>query len=143
MTGRRFHRTTEVIPRRDPTKSKSPFASNPIFQYLSLQSNLKHVRKNLRVSVKFLSAILGPEMGAPILWAPGIFAFFLQENLHVHKIPRFRGGGELFFLGGGECGFYFGGRGDFSEHGPVQAKVREPHLNPPGSYELSASRPCL
>ena len=28
-------------------------------------------------------------MGAPILWAPGIFAFFLQENLHVHKIPRF------------------------------------------------------
>ena len=29
MTGRRFHRTMEVIPRR-PWKSKSPFASRPI-----------------------------------------------------------------------------------------------------------------
>ena len=29
MTGRRFHRATEVIPRR-PWKSKSPFASKPI-----------------------------------------------------------------------------------------------------------------
>ena len=41
-------------------------------------------------------------MGAPMLWAPGIFAFFLQENLHVHKTPRFRGGGVFgFFFGGG------------------------------------------
>ena len=40
-------------------------------------------------------------MGAPILWAPGILAFFLQENLHVHKIPCFReGGGILGFFGG-------------------------------------------
>ena len=36
--------------------------------------------EKILVSVKFLSAILGPEMGAPILWAPGIFAFFLQET---------------------------------------------------------------
>ena len=43
-------------------------------------------RKILLVSVKFLSAILGPGM---------------QENLHVHKIPRFRGGGILGFFGGG------------------------------------------
>ena len=28
------------------------------------------------MSTKFLSAILGPEMAAPILWAPGIFGFF-------------------------------------------------------------------
>ena len=32
------------------------------------------------VSVKFLSAILGPEMAAPILWVPRISAFFLQEK---------------------------------------------------------------
>ena len=43
-------------------------------------------------------------MTAPI-WAPGILAFFLQENLHAHKSPRFRGGGGylefFFFFGGG------------------------------------------
>ena len=31
-------------------------------------------------------------MAAPILWVPGQIAFFLQEHLHAHKIPRFRGG---------------------------------------------------
>ena len=52
------------------------------------------------MSVIFLSAILGPEMAAPILWAPRIFSVvFLQENLHVHKIPRFRGG--AFWVWGG------------------------------------------
>ena len=70
-------------------------------------------QKNPRVREIFVRNS-GPEMGAPILWAPGIFAFFLQENLHVHKIPRFRGGGGiLVFLLGGECRFYFYGRGDF------------------------------
>ena len=63
-----------------------------------MQCNAK-VRKIL-VSVKFVSAILGPEMAAPILWTPGKNAFFLQENLHVHKIPR-------FFLGGGEVPILF------------------------------------
>ena len=58
------------------------------------------IRKIL-VSVKFFSAILGPEMAAPILWTPGKNAFFLQENRHVHKISRFRGGGILGFGGGG------------------------------------------
>ena len=65
------------------------------------------VRKIL-VSVRFLSAILGPEMAAPILWTPGKMRPFCRKN-HVHKIPRFRGGyfgfwGEggvpiLFFMG--------------------------------------------
>ena len=33
---------------------------------------------------------------------------------HVHKIPRFRGGGVFWVLGaGGECRFYFYGRADF------------------------------
>ena len=63
--------------------------------------------------VKFMSAILGPEMAAPILWAPRISAFFLQENLHVHKIPRFWGGGGILGLGGGKCRFFFMGAGIF------------------------------
>ena len=37
------------------------------------------------------------------------------RKTHVHKIPRFKGGGVFWVLGGGECRFYFYGRGDFSE----------------------------
>ena len=40
-------------------------------------------------------------MAAPILWAPGIFRFFLLENPRAHKIPPFRGGGFWVFLEGG------------------------------------------
>ena len=36
--------------------------------------------RRILVSIKFMSAILGPEMAAPILWARGKIAFFLQEN---------------------------------------------------------------
>ena len=71
------------------------------------------IRENL-VSVKCLSAILGPEMGAPILWTPGKMRPFCRKS-HVHRIPRLRGGGILGFGGGGECRFYFYGREDFSE----------------------------
>ena len=60
---------------------------------------MSKIRKIL-VSVKFLSAILGPEMAAPISWAPGKMRSFCRKN-HVHKIPRFRGGGYFGFLGGG------------------------------------------
>ena len=38
-------------------------------------------QKNPRVRKIRVSAILGPEMGASILWTPGKNAFFLQENL--------------------------------------------------------------
>ena len=76
----------------------------------SLES-LENVRK-IRVSVKFVSAILGPEMGAPILWTPGKMRSFCRKN-HVRKIPFFFGG----VWGGGECRFYFYGRADFSENG--------------------------
>ena len=69
------------------------------------------------MSVKFLSAILGPEMAAPILWTPGKMRSFCRKT-HVHKIPRFRGGGVFWVLGGGECRFYFYGRADFSEREP-------------------------
>ena len=54
-----------------------------------------------------MSVILGLEMAAPILRTPGKNAFFLQENLHVHKFPRLGGGGEVPVL------FY--GREVFSE----------------------------
>ena len=77
----------------------------------------------------FLSAILGPEMGAPILWAAGIFAFFLQENLHVRKIHRFGGGGGLgvfFWGGGGNADFIFMGAGSFLIMTP-NLKIRARH----------------
>ena len=79
-----------------------------------VKNSTRSMIRKILVSVKFLSAILGPEMAAPILWAPRISVFFLQENLHVHKIPRFRGG-VFWVWGGGECPFYFYGRGDFSD----------------------------
>ena len=70
------------------------------------------------MSVKFVSAILGPEMAAPILWTPGKNAFFLQENLHVYKIPRFGGGGDFGFGGGGgSADFIFMGAGIFLKQG--------------------------
>ena len=49
-------------------------------------------QKKPYVRTIFPSAILGPEMAAPILWAPGSFWFFLLETPHAHKIPRFRQG---------------------------------------------------
>ena len=68
--------------------------------------------KKILVSVKFLSAILGPEMGASILWTPGKMRSFCRKN-HIHKIPRFRGGGIWVFFWGGvsilflwACGFF-------------------------------------
>ena len=51
------------------------------------------------MSVKFLSAILGPEMAAPIAWAPGKMRSFCRKN-HVHKIRPFRGGSaDFIFMG--------------------------------------------
>ena len=72
------------------------------------------LRKSV-VSIKFPPVILGPELAAPILWAPGMFWFFLLENPHAHKIPPFRGGFWVFLEEGGgwKCQFYFYGRKDF------------------------------
>ena len=47
--------------------------------FFNIANEIAFFRKIL-VSVKFVSAILGPEMGAPILWTPGKNAFFLQEK---------------------------------------------------------------
>ena len=51
---------------------------------------------------------------------------------HVHKIPRFRGGGVFWVLGGGgggECRFYFYGRADFSEVCQSSSPEVPPHEN--------------
>ena len=61
------------------------------------------------MSVKFLSAILGPEMAAPILWTPGKKASVLQEK-PCPSIPRFGGGRYFgFWGGGGSADFIFMG----------------------------------
>ena len=62
--------------------------------------------RKILVSVKFVSAILGLEMAAPILWTPGKMRSFCRKT-HVHKIPPFRGGGILGLGGGGECPILF------------------------------------
>ena len=75
---------------------------------------LPKIRKSV-MSIKFPPAILGPEMAAPILWAPGTFWFFLLENPNAHKIPPVRGGivGFLEGGGGGSANFIFMGVGIF------------------------------
>ena len=49
--------------------------------------------RKILVSVKFVSAILGPEMAAPILWAPGKMRSFCRKKAMSVKIPPFKGGG--------------------------------------------------
>ena len=67
------------------------------------------------MSIIFPPAILGPEMAAPILWAPGMFWFFLLETLMPIKLLVLGAGGGGFEGGGGwKCQFYFYGHGDFS-----------------------------
>ena len=58
------------------------------------------------MSVIFPPTILGPEMGAPILWAPGNFWHLLQENFSAYINPGFRWGITFCgcFFGGGGCG---------------------------------------
>ena len=64
-----------------------------------------------------LPSILGPEMAAPILWASGKIAFFLQENAMPIKFLVL-GGGVFGFFWGGKCRFYFYRSEDSSRKGP-------------------------
>ena len=66
-------------------------ANDPRMSAGHLSPKLPLFRK-IPVSAKFVSAILGPEMGAPILWTPGKMRSFCRKN-HVRKIPLFWGGG--------------------------------------------------
>ena len=84
----------------------------------------------LMMSIKFPPVILGPEMAAPFLWAPGIYWFFLLENPRAHKIPPFRGGWWGFLEGGGgSANFIFMGVGIFPKE--VNQRGRE-SKGPPG-----------
>ena len=69
------------------------------------------------MSVKFVSAILGPEMGAPILWTPGKMRSFCRKN-HVRKIPLLGGG-----FGGGEVPILFLWARGFSYFAKVLRRV--------------------
>ena len=69
--------------------------------------------RKILVSVKFLSATLGPEMGASILWTPGKCVFLQEKTMSIKFL--FSGGGGYFGFWWGECRFYFYGRADFSD----------------------------
>ena len=64
------------------------------------------------MSVKMFARNSGAGNGCANLWAPGKIAFFLQENPHAHKMPRF-GGGIWGFWGGGSADLIFMGAGIF------------------------------
>ena len=70
--------------------------------------------RKILVSVKFFVRNSGAGNGCANFMGAWKNVFFLQENRHVHKIPRFGGGGRIWGFGG-ECRFYFYGRGDFSD----------------------------
>ena len=55
--------------------------------------------RKILVSVKFVSAILRPEMGAPILWTPGKMRSFCRKKPMSIKFLVL-GGGILGFGGG-------------------------------------------
>ena len=66
--------------------------------------------KILLVSVKFVSVILGPEMGAPILWTPGKnVVLSAGKTMSIKFLVLGGGGGILGFGGGGSADFIFFG----------------------------------
>ena len=84
------------------------------------KSRIANFRKIL-VSVKYLSAILGPEIAAPILWTPGKHASVLQGKPMSIKFLVL-GGGFWGFLGGGSADFIFMGARIFQEK--ASAEIR-------------------
>ena len=89
-----------------PRTPPSPSPSRNAKKYPKRQPRIPPVRvtglnfRKIPVSVKFVSAILGPEMGASILWTPG--------KTMSTKFLVLGGGGILgLFFGGGEGRFYY------------------------------------
>ena len=78
-------------------------------------------------------------MAAPILWAPGIFWFFLLEKKIPMPIRFFVLGGRLVFLleGGWKCQFNFWGVGIF----PTKSEFFECALGPLSSHPFSLVLP--
>ena len=87
----------------------------------------KHARGEARfrkilVSVKFLSAILGPEIGAPVLWTPGKKCVLSAGKPMSIKFLVLGGGGILgFWGGGGSADFIFMGARIFLRGGRERA----------------------
>ena len=99
------------------------------------------IRKIL-VSVKCLVRNSGAGSGCANFMGAWKNAFLLQENLHVHKIPCFRGGIWGFGEGGGKCRFHFYGRGDFS--GQIHTYLHEtPQKTKTNMYNSRPPRPRL
>ena len=66
-------------------------------------------------------------MAAPILWTPGKMPSFCRKT-HVHKIPRFSGGGGYFVIwgeGGGSADFIFMGARNFL----IDVQIAKSHPN--------------
>ena len=63
--------------------------------------------RKIHVSVKFASAIPGPEMAVPILWTPGKMRSFCRKKPMSIKFLLLGGGGIWGFFGGGSAYFIF------------------------------------
>ena len=105
--------------------------------------------RKILLSVKFLSASLGPEMAAPILWTPGKSVRSAGKN-HVHKIPRFLGGGGYFgfWEEGGSADFIFMGARIYLINSREKAELSQVDLpslsgTPHGSVVCRLSRALL
>ena len=98
MTGQKFHRATDMIPRR-PWKPKSPFASTPT--KINRSTGTQRVRARC-------DAVLPPFI--PSYGPPVVQSYWSPKHLHAPEILRFRGGS---IWGAGAKGqFYFYGCGD-------------------------------
>ena len=76
MTGRRFHRTTEMIPHR-PWKAKSPFASRPI--KISINKGTRGVRARYdAVLLPFISIVRSP--GRPVILVPEDYTQLIPQE---------------------------------------------------------------
>ena len=74
------------------------------------------------MSVKFLSAILGPEMGASILWMPGKMRSFCRNKPMSIKFLILGGGGYFGFWGGADF-IFMGARIFLNYRGHPNASV--------------------
>ena len=106
-------RVGSLVSKKIPPPGSPPVLLSQRFSPHSTPTVKISIRKIL-VSVKFLSAILGPERGASILWTPGQKCVLAAGKTMSIKFLVL-GGGGYFGFGGGQCRFYFYGRADFSD----------------------------
>ena len=89
-------------------------SSKPTTKFAQPRLSRSKFRKSL-VSFTYLPAILGPEMTAPILWAPGIFGVLSAGKPSMPITFLVLGAGVFWcsFGGGGSADFIFVGAGTF------------------------------